>query len=66
MNIPDFVQSEIDYITENANFSERELQLFALRNAGYTLDQIADEMVYSISTVKRINKKMKQKILKIL
>ena len=66
MRIPDFVKSEIDYIKENANMTPREAQLFDLRNKENSLEECAEHMNCSVSTVYRINKSMKKKILKVI
>lgn len=66
LRIPDFVKSEIDFIKENANMTPREEQLFSLRNKEYSLEERAEYMNCSISTVNRVNKSMKKKILRIL
>ena len=66
MRIPDFVKSEIEYIKENANMTPREDQLFELRNKEVSLEECAELMNCSISTVYRINKSMKRKIMKVL
>ena len=66
VKIPDFTKPEIDYIKANANFTKQEEQLFNLRNQEYCLESCAEKMNVSISTVKRINKKMKLKIIKII
>lgn len=66
MKIPDFVKSEIDYIKENANMTPRETQLFELRNKEKSLEECAERMNCSISTVYRINKSMKRKIMKVI
>lgn len=66
LKIPDFVKSEIDYIKENANFTEREESLFYMRNKELSLEECAERMNCSISTVYRVNKSMKKKIKKVL
>lgn len=66
MRIPDFVKSEIDIIKENANMTPREEQLFFLRNKEYSLEECAEYMNCSMSTVNRLNKRMKKKILRVL
>ncbi len=66
LRIPDFVKSEIDYIKENANMTPREIQLFELRNKENSLEECAEYMNCSISTVYRINKSMKRKIMKVI
>lgn len=64
--IPDFTQKEIDYLLEKCNFTSQERQLFLLRNNENTLEYCAELMNISVSTVKRINKKMKNKIIKVI
>ena len=66
LKIPDFTKLEIEYIKENANFTEQEEELFELRNKENSLEFCAELMNVSISTIKRINKKMKSKIIRIL
>lgn len=66
LKVPDFTKPEIDYIKENANFTAQEAMLFDLRNDEHCLEDCAEFMNISISTVKRINKKMKSKIIRIL
>lgn len=66
MRIPDFVKSEIDYIKDNANMTEREEMLFYLRNKEIPLEECAERMNCSVSTVYRINKSMKKKIMKVI
>lgn len=64
--IPDFTQREIDYLLEKCNFTKDEKALFLMRNNEHSLEECAELMDYSISTVKRINKKMKNKIIKVI
>lgn len=64
--IPDFTKPEIDYLLDKCNFTKDERELFLLRNAENTLEYCAELMNISVSTVKRINKKMKRKIIKVI
>ena len=66
LRIPDFVKSEIDYIKDNANMTEREEMLFYLRNKEISLEQCAERMNCSVSTVYRINKSMKKKVMRVI
>lgn len=66
LKVPDFTKPEIDYLKENANFTKQEKVLFDLRNDEHILEECAEIMNVSVSTVKRINKKMKSKIIKII
>lgn len=63
--IPDFTQEELSYIIETANFTEQQKHLFILRNKEYTMEQCAEIMNVSDSTVYRIQKKMLVKIAKV-
>jgi len=66
LKVPDFTKPEIDFIKENANFTAQETALFDLRNDEHCLEECAEFMNVSVSTVKRINKRMKSKIIRIL
>lgn len=66
LKIPDFTKFEIDYIKENANFTAQETMLFDLRNEERCLEECAEIMNVSVSTIKRINKRMKNKIIRII
>lgn len=60
--IPDFTKDEQDYIKEHANFTCDELRFFELRNKEYSLEYCAELMNMSVSSVKRLNKKVMVKI----
>jgi hydrogenase maturation factor HypF (carbamoyltransferase family) len=66
MKIPDFTKPELDYIIANANLTKDEENLMWLRNNEHSLEECAEIMDYSLSTIKRINKRLKDKIIKIL
>lgn len=63
--IPDFTQEELNYIIEAANFAEQQKHLFLLRNKECTMEQCAEIMNVSDSTVYRIQEKMLVKIAKV-
>lgn len=65
IKIYDFTKREIDYFRENCNLSPPERELFELRNQYYTLEQAAEKMNISSKTAYRLNKKIKQKIVKV-
>ena len=64
MKICDFVNSELDYIRSEANFTKDEMLLFELRAEDISLEKCAEIMNLSISAVKaksqKINKKIKR------
>lgn len=64
--IPEFTKIELDYIIANANFTERELKLFELRNKEYSYEDCAEEMNVCMTTVKKIAKKTMAKIIKVI
>ena len=66
LKIPDFTKRDINYLLENCNFTKQEERLFLLRNEEYSLENCAEMMNVSVSTVYRISKKMKKKILKVI
>lgn len=66
MKIPDFTKPELDYIIKMANLTKREEELLWLRNNEHSLEECAEIMDYSMSTISRLNKRLKNKIIKIL
>lgn len=65
MKICDFVRSEIRYILQEANFTDDERTLFEMRCVDVPLEECAERMDISVSTVKRLNRRIKDKIDKI-
>lgn len=66
LRIPDFTTQEIKNIKEKANFTAQETRLFDLRNEEHSLEECAEIMNVSVSTVKRVSGKMTAKIFKVL
>lgn len=64
--INDFTRPELEAIKSAANFSADETMLFELRSRKMTFEECADEMCMSVSTVKRLNKKIISKIIRVL
>lgn len=64
--IPKFVKQELDFFVDQCNFTPREKEFLYLSNEENSLERIAEKMNYSVSTVSRICKTVKQKILKVL
>ena len=65
MKICSFTKREIEYCIKECNFTDSELQLFEMRCRDVPLEQCAEEMNISISTVKRLSHRMKNKIMKV-
>lgn len=66
MKIWDFTERELSHLRAVCNFTRAERELFDYRSMEYSLEDCADSMNMSLSTVKRINKKMKAKIFRVL
>ena len=66
MRIPDFTLPEINKIKFLANFTAQESELFDLRNKEHSIEECAEIMNVSVSTIKRINSKMKSKIIRVI
>lgn len=65
----DFTKPELEFILENANFTEEQEKIFRMltgKNGRETAICIAMKMNMSESTVKRKTKQIKQKILRLL
>lgn len=65
ISIPDFTMPEVEKIKALANFTEQENMLFDLRKEN-TIEKSSEIMHVSLSTAKRINKKMIAKIIKVI
>lgn len=66
LKICDFVNSELEHIRSEANFTKEQATLFDLRVKNIPLEECAEKMNVSVSTVYRINKTVKMKIEKVL
>lgn len=66
MKIADFTVPELDYFRENCNFTKTERTFFELRAQELTLEEIAGKIHASLSTVKRLNSKVKSKIIRVV
>ena len=65
MNVYDFTVPELDYFRNVCNFTEPERELFELRAKCVPLEQCAEQMNMSVSTAKRISRRVNRKILKV-
>lgn len=62
----DFTKPEIYFILAESNFTNDERTLFEMRCSNVPLEECAERMNVSLSTVKRLNKRIKNKIDKII
>ena len=65
LKICDFTMPEIRFILSESNFTDEEEFLFNLRMRNIPLEECAEIMNVSNSTIYRINRKIKNKIQKI-
>lgn len=65
MKIYDFTMPELNYFRDNCNFTEEERILFDYRAKNIPLETCAEIMNVSISTAKRISKRVNNKIIKV-
>ena len=62
MQICKLTQSKLDYLEIMCNFTEDELKLFQLRAKGKSLEDCAEMLNVSVSTVKRISQSVNEKV----
>ena len=62
MVVSDYIKPELDYFRENCNFVDDELEVFELRRKGYSLEQIAEMKDYTYGGIKRISRKVSDKM----
>lgn len=65
MQISKYTSAELEDIKAKSNFTKDELALFTLRSEGLTLEQCAELLFMSVSTVKRTSQRVKWKIEKV-
>ena len=61
MKFSELTKPELDKITENANFTEEEQEIFKLLMANKSLEEIAQRLLLSKATISRRVKKIKSK-----
>ncbi len=66
MIISDFTKSELEYLKEQCNFVNFEIDLFDKRSKGIPLEQIAEELNISYDYARQISRKVNKKIKKVL
>lgn len=66
MRVYDFTVPELNYFRTYCNFTNEERQLFELRAQNICLELCAEQMNVSVSTVKRISRKVNNKIIRVI
>ena len=65
MKVYDFTVPELNYFRTYCNFTSNERQLFELRAQNIPLEQCAEKMNVSVSTIKRMSRKVNSKIIRV-
>ena len=65
MKIYDFTLPELNYFRDYCNFTAEERALFDYRAQNISLEQCAENLNVSISTAKRISRRVNNKIIKV-
>ena len=64
MIVSDFTVPELDRFREKCNFVGNETMVFELRSQGISLEEIAEILNMSVEGIKKISRKVNNKILK--
>lgn len=62
MIVSNYTIPELNYLRDNCNFVGLERDVFELRSKGITLERIAEHLEMSVEGVKRISRKVNNKI----
>lgn len=65
LKVYDFTVPELNYFRTYCNFTEDERTLFEYRSKNIPLEQCAELMNVSVSTVKRLSRKVNNKIIRV-
>lgn len=65
MIVSDFTVPELEHFRAMCNFVGNELTVFDLRSRGIPLEEIAESMNMSVENVKRISRKVNDKIVRV-
>ena len=65
MQIHSFTKPELDYLRENCNFVNNEVQVFEMRSRGIPLEAIAEALNISTDTARKTSQRVNKKIGKV-
>lgn len=65
MKLSDLTLPEVNYYLTECNFTNEQVVLFRLRTKNIPLEECAERMNVSVSTVNRLHKQVKEKIARI-
>lgn len=65
MVIADYTKPELDFYRANCNFVGNEVSVFEMRSKGVTLEEIAEVLNMSVEGVKKVSRKVNNKIIRL-
>ena len=66
MVVADFTVPELTFLRNNCNFVGNELKVFELRSQGVPLEEIAERLDMSVEGIKKVSRKVNNKISRVL
>lgn len=66
MVVSSFTVPELNFFRSNCNFVGNEIDVFELRSKGIPLEEIAETLNMSAEGIKKVSRKVNNKILKVL
>lgn len=66
MMICRFTKPELDFLRENCNFVNREIEVFEQRAKGVPLEEIAENINVSVDAVRKTSQQINKKIKRVL
>ena len=66
MIVSNFTVPELNFLRDNCNFVGNEIDVFELRSRGIPLEQIAETLNMSAEGIKKVSKKVNNKIIRVL
>ena len=66
MVVTDFTVPELTFLRNNCNFVGNELKVFELRSQGISLEEIAERLDMSVEGIKKVSRKVNNKISRVL
>lgn len=66
MIVSAFTVPELNFLRDNCNFVGNEIDVFELRSKGIPLEQIAETLNMSAEGIKKVSRKVNNKIIRVL
>lgn len=65
MIVSAYTTPELDFFRENCNFVGKEIDVFEMRSQGVSLERIAEYLGLSVEGVKKVSRKVNNKIMRV-